>query len=118
MTTTDDVLEIERGLWTDGPDAYHRHLDDVCLTAIGATAGVFTRNDVAAMVADGPRWQDLEIDVRGVVEPTDDVAILTYEARAVRGEDERYRALVSSGYVRRNGGWKVMFHQQTPLADE
>jgi hypothetical protein len=33
----------------------------------------------------------------------------------VRPEGERYRALVSSGYVKRNGSWKMMFHQQTPL---
>lgn len=55
----------------------------------------------------------MELD--GVLQPADDIAILTYRARADRGEDERYRALVSSGYVRRGGEWKMAFHQQTPL---
>jgi hypothetical protein len=45
-----------------------------------------------------------------------DAPILTRRARAVLGADELYRALVSS-YVRRNGTCKLMFHQQTPLAE-
>jgi hypothetical protein len=52
------------------------------------------------------------------VQPTEGTAILTYEARAVRGEGETYNALVSSAYARRNGTWKMVFHQQTPLAGE
>jgi hypothetical protein len=31
--------------------------------------------------------------------------------------DESYRALVSSGYARRDDGWKMVFHQQTPLTE-
>ena len=31
---------------------------------------------------------------------------------------EAYAALVSTGYVRRDDGWKMMFHQQTPLGQE
>lgn len=57
----------------------------------------------------------LEIDVRGLLRPTDDVAIVTCEARARRGAEERYRALVSSGYSKRDDVWKMVFHQQTPL---
>lgn len=43
-----------------------------------------------------------------------------HRARAVRGEgedEERYHARVSSGYVDRDGQWKMAFHQQTPLSD-
>ena len=59
--------------------------------------------------------RDLRIEVAGLLAPTADVAILTYRASATRGEGPRYRALVSSGYVRRLDGWKLAFHQQTPL---
>ena len=43
-----------------------------------------------------------------------DTAIVTYEAHAKRATGEPYAALVSSGYVKRNGEWKMTFHQQTP----
>lgn len=45
------------------------------------------------------------------------MAFLTYRASAVRGEDVRYRALVSSAYVKRGDAWKLAFHQQTPLPE-
>lgn len=109
------LLSIERELWTEGPDAYRRHLDDECLVAFAEVAGVWTRDQVAASVEAGPRWRDPVIDVVGWTEPARGVAILTYRVRAVR-DGERYRALVSSGYVRRVGGWKLAFHHQTPLS--
>lgn len=116
MTIQADLVSIERSLWTEGPDAYHRHLDDRCLVAFTEMAGVSTRAEVAETVSEGPRWRDVDIEVRGMIEPTSDCVILTYEGTAARGE-ERYQALVSSVYVRRDGDWKLAFHQQTPTSD-
>lgn len=117
MPVQDDLLATERALWSGGPEAYHEHLDDRCLVAFTRMAGVAARADVAATVGEGDRWRDLEIDVEGLIQPSDRVVLLTYRARAVRGDDEVYRALVSSGYVERDGSWRLMFHQQTPLTD-
>ena len=117
MTLAEDLLSIEESLWTGGADDYRRHLDDECLVAFTGMAGVSSRDEVAATVEGPDRWRDLDVDVEGVHQPTSDVAILTYRASAVRGDDEAYRALVSSAYVRRDGTWKLTFHQQTPLPD-
>ena len=70
--------------------------------------------DVAATAEDGNRWKDLDIKLKGLIEPADDVAILSYEANATRSNGEHYAALVSTGYAKRDNGWKMMFHQQTP----
>lgn len=115
MALKDDLLSIERELWKGEADAYRQNLDDDCLVAFTEMAGVSTREDIAGMVEGGPRWRDVELEVEGFLHLTEEVAILCYRASAVRGED-RYRALVSSGYVRRGDAWKMMFHQQTPLA--
>jgi hypothetical protein len=111
----DELLAIERELWSGGPEAYQRHVDHDCLVAFREMAGVLTRDAVADSVRTGPRWRDLEMDVQGLLNPTDDIAILTYRAKAVRGSSEQYSALVSSTYVKRQDGWKLAFHQQTPL---
>jgi hypothetical protein len=71
--------------------------------------------DLAATAQDPDRWRDLKMDVKGMVEPGSDVVMLTYEAHATRGSGEPYAALVSTGYVRRANGWKMMFHSHTPL---
>lgn len=115
MALENELLAIEKTLWTGGPDSYRRNLDADCLVAFTEMAGVSSRDQVAGTVSDADRWRELETEVEGVLRPTPEVAMLTYRASAVRGEGERYQALVTSGYVRRDGEWKLMFHQQTPL---
>ena len=114
MNARDDLLAIERSLWLGGRADYRSALDDDCLLAFTTMAGVSSRDEVADQ-ADASRWRDFDIDVEDFLQPTDDVAMVTYRASAVRGAGEPYEARVSSGYVRRDGAWKLMFHQQTPL---
>ncbi len=55
------------------------------------------------------------MSLKGLIQPTSDFAVLSYEANATRAGGESYLALVSSGYVRRGRTWKLASHQQTPL---
>jgi hypothetical protein len=116
MTLENDLLSIERTLWAAEAEAYRRNLDDRCLIAFTQMAGVSSREEIAGSVEGSQRWSDLDLEVVGLLQPTPDVALLTYRASGSRG-DESYRALVSSGYARRDDGWKMVFHQQTPLGD-
>ena len=116
MTTQDELLQLERSFWTGDADWYRGNLDSSCLVAFTEMAGLFAREDIAAMIKGGDRWRNLDLEPKGMVEPAPGVAILTYEARAKRANGEDYTAVVSSGYVRRDGAWKMAFHQQTPLA--
>ena len=116
MALQDELIALEERFWKGDAGFYRDNLDDQCLTAFAEMAGVFRKDDIARTVGESPRWRDVELAPKGLVEPTDDFAVLTYQASATRGEGERYRALVSSGYVRRAAGaWKLAFHQQTPL---
>jgi hypothetical protein len=117
MPLDKELLALEERFWTGDAGFYRDHLDDHCLTAFTGMAGVFDKDQIARTVGDGPRWRNVELSTKGVVEPTDDFAVLTYEANATRGDGKPYHALASSGYVKRAGGWKLAFHQQTPLAD-
>ena len=115
MTLEQDLLALEKQFWTAGADFYRRTVDDQCLLAFAEMAGVMSRDAVAATITDD-RWSDLTIETCGVLQAGGGVAILTYRARARRADGRPYAALVSSVYVERDGGWKLAFHQQTPLA--
>ncbi len=116
MELTDELVELETRFWTGDAAFYERELDDRCLVAFSPEmAGVMSKQDVAATVGDGPRWDKPKIDVKGCIQPTDDLAILTYAATSKKPGGKQYKALVSSGYVKRDGGWKLAFHQQMPL---
>jgi hypothetical protein len=115
MTIQDEVLAIERGFWTGGADFYRQNLDDVCITVFTEMAGAFKRDEIAGMITDTDRWRDLNLDVKGFLEPAPGFAILTYAVKATRKSNDSYAAAVTSGYVMRNGAWKMVLHQQTPL---
>lgn len=118
MTTISKaLLALEEKFWTGDADFFQRNLDDSCLIACARMTGVFSRGEVVRSVLNGNRWKDLELKLKGVIEPVAGVAILTYQARATRETGEAYAALVSTAYAKRDGGWKMTFHQQTPLED-
>ena len=112
-----DLLALEKKFWTGDAEFYRQNVDASCLVAFSAEmAGVMSNKDLAATAKDGNRWKKLDIKLKGLVEPADDVAILSYEASATRSNGEPYAALVSTGYAKRSDGWKMMFHQHTPLS--
>ena len=115
----DELFELEEGFWLKGRDHFLEHLDPQCLLAfpqMGEMHGVFSRDEVAATASTAPgRWRDLRIGDRRIVQPTPDVAIISYRANVLRGDGEPYAALVSSAYVRREDGWKLAFHQHSPV---
>jgi hypothetical protein len=117
MELRDDLVAMEKKLWSGGQSEYRNTLDSDCLVAFTEMAGISSRDEIASQ-ANARRWSDVDIDVDGLLRPTDDVAILTYHVHALREKNIPYDAVVSSGYVRRDGTWKMMFHQQTPLGHE
>lgn len=61
-------------------------------------------------------WRSVAMeDVREVALGPDQIA-LAYRARAHRdGDPSPYEAGVTSVYARREAGWQLVLHQQTPL---
>ena len=119
MQLEQDLLALERQFWTGNADFYRQHLDEKCLTAFTDMAGVKSKEAIAGMLKEeGETWRNLKIDEKGFIVLDPNAVILTYEASGDRKNGEHYQALVSSGYVRRNGNWKLAFHQQTPLGEK
>lgn len=117
MTVQDDLYAIEEGFWLRGADHFRAHLDARCLLAFpqdGEMHGVFDRETIAATATPDNRWRDLTMDDRQWLE-LGEITVISYRAAVTRADGEPYAALVSSGYVRRDGGWKLAFHQHSPL---
>ena len=116
LADRDHLLELEKNFWMGDRSFYEQHVDADCLVVFSSEmAGVMSRSDLAATAGEGNRWKDLEIALKGIIEPVDGIVIMTYEARAVRDSGEPHAALVSTGYARRGDGWRMIFHQQTTL---
>jgi hypothetical protein len=116
MALEQDLLKLEEGFWTEGGDYYREHVDEECLLAFAEMAGVRSNEEIAGMNPGAGNWKNVRLEQKGLVELGDDAILLTYAVSAQRKSGEPYKALVSTGYVRREGEWKMAFHQQTPLA--
>jgi hypothetical protein len=119
MSLETQLLEVEKRLWRNDAELYHDHLTDEALLVFPET-GVITRDVAVDAIrvenAEGRRWA--EVDFEGVhsVRLTDEVALLTYRVTARwQHEASNYSALASSVYIKRDGAWKLGFHQQSPL---
>ncbi|RUY23042.1 hypothetical protein EN978_25895 [Mesorhizobium sp. M7A.F.Ca.US.001.04.1.1] len=110
-----ELLELEKGFWTGDSAYYAANADTECLVAFPQMAQAMDNADLAKTAAKPNRWRNLQMNLKGIIEPGSDIIMLTYEARATRENGEAYAALVSTGYVHRANGWKMMFHSQTPL---
>lgn len=115
MAAAQNLMAIEKGFWTEGADYYRAHVDAECLLAFTEMAGVQSNEAIAEMTPDDGRWRDVEIEEKGAIDLSDESSVVTYEVRAKRPTGEPYHALISTGYVKRDGEWKMAFHQQTPL---
>ena len=114
----DDLFELERGFWLEGEQYFLETLDDKCLLAfpqMGEMHGVRLREEIAATATMPGRWRDLKVSNRDLIRPTPEIAIITYRADVARADGLPYAALVGSAYVRRSDGWKLAFHQHSPL---
>jgi hypothetical protein len=113
------LMDIERKLWSNDAVFYKDNLIEESLLVF-PEIGVITR-DVAvdailAENAEGRRWAEVQFDEVHSLQLAENVTLLTCRV-AARWEHEESKslALASSVYIKRDGVWKLAFHQQTPL---
>jgi hypothetical protein len=95
-----------------GPEFYRDVLDDEVVMLLPGGLRLADREVIIESMS-GPPWSAHRIEEIHEHRPTPDTALVTYGVVARRGDVE-YSALISSLYVRREQGWRMAFHQQTP----
>lgn len=119
MTLKEELLALEERFWKGDSSFYERMLSEGSIMVFPEPVGVLNKDESIRSLEGVPRWTDVTFgDVRATA-LTEEVALLTYRARARRGPDDpEYTALASSVYVNASPDalWKLAFHQQTPGA--
>jgi hypothetical protein len=119
MALDKQLIDIERKLWSNDAIFYKDNLIAESLLVFPET-GVITRDvavdAIVAENAEGRRWAEVQFDEVHSVQLAENVTLLTYRVDARWEHEESKRlALASSVYIKRDGVWKLAFHQQTPL---
>ncbi len=107
----DEIIELEHRL-ADRDDPSLGDLLDNAFIEVGRTGRILRRDDVAAALA-APPAGPVSIVSPAVRPLGEDVALCVYETRGPGG-----RTFWSSIWQRQPDGWRLVFHQGTPAADE
>lgn len=121
MAIRDDILELEHEAWralsTDG-EAAAFYADVLGRNVLMLLPGGLVIDDREAVIDSmtGVPWDGFEITDERVLELGDQAVVVGYRATARRsGRD--YEALFASTYVREEGAWRLVVHQQTPIGE-
>lgn len=107
------LWEMEESFWLDGSKFYENSMASVARMVFPSPVGILEGDQIVEGLREGPRWNS--VDFENVSEAhLGDAAVLAYQATGKRNGDDPYSALCSSVYVRRNGNWVLLAHQQTP----
>lgn len=119
MEVERQLLEIERRLWANDASFYEANLSDEAMLVFPDTGPIAKAVAVEAIHtenAEGRRWAEVHFDEIRSLRLTDDAYLLTYRVAARwKHESAKFLALASSVYIKRDGVWKLVFHQQTPI---
>jgi uncharacterized protein (TIGR02246 family) len=114
----EELTAIERTLWTNDAEIYGRtFLPDavIIFPEIGRIDLEFALRGLREENAAGRRWAEVIFSGIRVLTVMADVTLLHYEATARWNyKEDAEKVLCATLYVKRDGIWRVAFHQQTP----
>ena len=111
-----EIEELERRGWralsgSNGAAFYEKVMaEDGFMVFPGM---VMDKPTAVATIREVEPWSRFELaDIRVAVDAN--AALITYRATAQRAGQPEYEAVMSSVYVRREGQWLLLLHQQSP----
>lgn len=111
-----EIEELERRGWAalSGPDGAAFYQDAMAEDGLMVFPGmVMDKATAIATIREVQPWSTFELsDVRTAAD--ENAALVTYRAKAQRADQPEYEAVMSSVYVRREGRWLLLLHQQSP----
>ncbi len=117
MNLEQQLLTIERSLWTNDAGLYASiFLPDavIIFPELGRVDLNFALEAIRAEQAAYHHWAEVDLHDVHVLTPAPDVALLQYAATARWNYMEQpEHTLCASLYVKRQGRWRVAYHQQT-----
>jgi hypothetical protein len=116
----DELIDLEERGWRalasdprTASEFYEQVLDDDVVMLLPGGMRVTDRAAIVASMGGQP-WDSYRLEDPQVLELDDATAVVSYGVVAQRDGSPPFSALMSSTYVRRDAGWKLAFHQQTP----
>jgi hypothetical protein len=111
-----ELVQVERRGWealcsADAEAYYRQHMTAEALMAF--PFGVMNRQEALNAMAGADPWSRYEMLSPRVIPLGPDSGVVVYSVTAQREGQAPFSAVISSTFVRRDGEWKLAFHQQS-----
>ncbi len=122
MSVHDALWQLESRFWeasaAGDADAYRELLLDEALLVFPGPTGALDKQACVDAIGGSPaRSLEYRLEDRREIALGADTVLLTYRGVALwEGADREAHDRRGSVFVRRNGAWKLAFHQVTPIA--
>jgi hypothetical protein len=116
MNDATEIIDREKQFWKGSVGYYDRWLARDVLMVFPAPVGILKRDAILAGVRSGIRWTSIEMTDISIYRVNGLMLAVAYHARARKPKSTSdYVALIGSVYVQEAEGWKLAFHQHTPV---
>lgn len=115
MTNEDELWAMEERFWTEGADSARHMTAKDAVFVFPYPAGILQGDSLWRESSVAQRWRSVEMTER-YFKRENDVAVLAYRVSAERGDIPLYEALCTSSYLKDDGDWLRIAHQQTPIS--
>lgn len=109
-----DIWQREESFWLDGVAFYRDNMAAEAQMVFADPVGILKGDEILDGLKAAPRWAAVEFADQ-TEQTLGDTRVLAYRATGSRDGAEPYSALCSTTYVRREGKWILLSHQQTPV---
>jgi hypothetical protein len=117
MPLQDELIAVERTLWTNDRQIYDARLEHDAVLVFPETGVMHKAAALEGIEQEnrtGRRWSEVAFADVEAVAITPETALLTYRADARWEHESTIKAvLATSLYVKRDHGWMLAFHQQS-----
>lgn len=107
------LWSLEERFWIEGADSARRMTSKDAVFVFPYPAGILHGDALWREKAVAQRWRSVVMRER-YASIKGNIAILAYHASGERNDEPTCEALCTSAYVRENGIWLRLAHQQTP----
>lgn len=116
LSLKDKALEATR---TGDIPFYREYLDDSAIAVV--PSGLLSKEDILSQMRSHSRFKSSKIEDTRAIVLSPQSGIVTYKASFTErgdGEDRTVSMFVTTVYAKKNGVWKGVLYQQTPLPED
>lgn len=116
LTMRDEATlwDMEERFWTGGLDSARATTAKNAVMIFPYPLGILQGDEIWSRLIPGAPWRSVGMTGRTVSERRD-LAIITYRVSAEKADEPIYQALCASTYLRDDGNWIRMSHQETSV---